>query len=190
MASKYEVVEQIVREKIRTYKDWPKEGINFIDASLVYADAGALQAACRLLEWTGVEAFRDSDVDAKYLLVPEARGLLLGSAIALGGDMGLVLVRKPGKVPGPIYDVKYELEYGEDGLEIPQEAIPPGSSVLIHDDLLATGGTAAATARLATAAGAKVEGFIFLMELSFLNGRQVLEHEFDVPVGSALTFSE
>lgn len=181
-------VEGHVRGLIREFPDWPKEGVNFIDASLVYADPKGFMGASILIGEIGRAMFEASDEDADYLLCPDARGFILGGALAHGMSFGLVAVRKGGKTPGPCLQATYQLEYGEDVLQIPMDAIPSGASVLIYDDLLATGGTAEATARLALESGATVAGFLFLMELSYLDGRRKLENAFDVPVGSALTF--
>jgi len=106
----------------------------------------------------------------------ESRGFIFAPPLAYHLNAGFVPVRKPGKLPADVYSVEYELEYGTDRLEVHQDAFQPGSRVLIVDDLMATGGTAKATAELVTKAGAELVGFAFIIELQGLNGRSQLPH--------------
>jgi len=114
-------------------------------------------------------------VDIDYVVAIEARGYMLGAPLAYRIGAGFVPVRKPGKLPGTKFTEEYALEYGTNSLEIHDDAIGHGQRVLVIDDLLATGGTAAATARLLERLGANIVGFAFLVELSFLDGRSTLE---------------
>lgn len=113
--------------------------------------------------------------DAQYVISAEARGFVLGAAVAVELGAGFILARKPGKLPREVASVEYALEYGVDSLEVHADAIPAGSRVLVHDDLLATGGTASALCGLVERAGGTVAGCAFVMELAFLEGRERLE---------------
>jgi adenine phosphoribosyltransferase len=115
----------------------------------------------------------------------EARGFVLGGAVAAACDAGFILARKPGKLPRAVTSVQYQLEYGMDTLEVHEDAIAGGARVLVHDDLLATGGTAAALCELVEEAGGVVAGCAFVIELSFLRGRERLS---DYDVHSLLTY--
>jgi adenine phosphoribosyltransferase len=157
-----------LRPLIREIPDFPKAGIGFKDITPLMADAEALAEAVRAL----AEGARGLDVDC--VLAAEARGFLLGPALALQLGVGFALARKPGKLPHETVAVEYELEYGQGRLELHTDAIAPGSRVLVHDDLLATGGTAAALCALAERVGAKVAACGFLVELAFLGGRERL----------------
>ena len=154
-----------LREKIRDIPDFPKPGIVFKDMMPLLADADALRAAVdQLAEWA-------QPLRADYVVGAEARGFILGSALAYRLGCGFVAARKPGKLPFDTINARYELEYGFDELEVHTDAIPSGSRVLIHDDLLATGGTAKAKVELVERLGAEVVGLAFVVELTFLNGR-------------------
>lgn len=150
---------------IRKIPDHPKPGILFYDVMPLFADPAAL-AYCveRLAEWA-------RPLQADLVLGAESRGFIIGGALARELDAGFVAARKPGKLPGATIREEYELEYGTDVLEMHVGAIRPGQRVLIHDDLLATGGTAAAKVRLVEAQGGVVAGVAFVVELSFLPGR-------------------
>ena len=113
--------------------------------------------------------------DAQYVISAEARGFVLGAAVAVELGAGFILARKPGKLPREVASVEYALEYGVDSLEVHADAVPPGSRVLVHDDLLATGGTASALCGLVERAGGAVAGCAFVIELAFLEGRERLE---------------
>ena len=153
---------------IRDIPDFPKPGILFKDITPLLLDAEALaQAVTELADWA-----RPLDVD--FVAAAEARGFLLGAALALELGAGFVPARKPGKLPSETVSAEYILEYGVDALEMHADALRDGARVLLHDDLLATGGTARALGELAEGAGAVVAGCAFLVELSFLGGRERL----------------
>ncbi len=150
---------------IRNVPDFPKPGVQFKDITPVLADAEMLRLAVDLL----AEPFLDAGV-TKVVAI-EARGFILGGALATRFGAGFVPVRKKGKLPYTVHEERYDLEYGTDAVEMHVDAIHPGDRVLIHDDVIATGGTAAATQLLVARAGAVVVGSTFLIELGFLNGR-------------------
>ena len=152
----------------RDIPDFPKPGIVFKDVTPVFADPEGLRVAVD----TVVE--HATDVGATHIVSAEARGFVLGGAAAAAAGLGFVLGRKPGKLPRETVAVEYELEYGTDVLEVHADAFPPGAAVLVHDDLLATGGTASALCELVERAGARVAGCSFLIELAFLGGRERL----------------
>jgi adenine phosphoribosyltransferase len=165
---------------VRDIPDFPKSGIVFKDITPVLAAPAALDAAV-----TGLAEFaRPLAVD--LVVGAEARGFLLGPALARELGAGFVLARKPGKLPHTTVQAEYALEYGTDTLEIHSDAVHQGSRVLVHDDLLATGGTAGATCELVEGLGGIVVGCAFLIELAFLNGRARLG---DRPVHSLLSYS-
>ena len=153
---------------VRDIPDFPKPGIVFKDITPVLASPDGLEAAVAGLADYGRER------GAEVIIGAEARGFLLGPAIARQLDAGFVLARKPGKLPHDTVRAEYQLEYGTDALEIHSDAIDSGSRVLVHDDLLATGGTAAALCELVEQLGGVVVGCAFLIELSFLGGRSAL----------------
>ena len=153
------------RNHIRTVPDFPKPGISFKDITPLIEDGEALHAAVDAL------ALATSSIDYDLVVSAEARGFVLGTALAYSVRKGLVLARKPGKLPRETISATYGLEYGTDSLEAHVDAIPPGSRVLVTDDLLATGGTARAMCDLVQSAGATVAGAAFLIELGYLEGR-------------------
>lgn len=148
--------------------DFPKPGVVFKDLGPVWRDP----ALCRDLVASMARHGTALSVDA--IVGIESRGFLLGMPLALALDVPFVLARKAGKLPGAVHAVSYGLEYGEAVLEMQANALQPGQRVLVHDDVLATGGTAAACRQLVEAAGAEVVGWSFLVELAFLNGRAQL----------------
>ncbi len=157
------------KRAIRSVPDFPKKGIVFRDITTLIKDGRLFRASVdALCDWC-----RDKKVDAVVCM--ESRGFVFGAAVAYRLGAGVVLVRKKGKLPHRTYTAEYELEYGTDALEMHRDAFAPGSSVIIVDDLLATGGTAAATAQLAKNLKAKIEGIAFIIELSFLKGREKLK---------------
>jgi len=157
---------------IRSVPGFPKPGIVFRDISPLLADAAALDAALQAL----VAIARELRPD--MVIAPEARGFLLGPAIAREVGAGFAPARKPGVLPRETIRVEYELEYATSALELHSDAFAAGSRVLVHDDLLATGGTASALCRLVEQLGAEVVGCAFLIELAFLRGRARLQpHE-------------
>jgi adenine phosphoribosyltransferase len=157
-----------LRALIRDIPDFPTEGIVFKDLTPLLADAGALRDAVRRL----ADLARPMRVDC--VIAAEARGFLLGPALALELGAGFVLARKPGKLPYETVSASYQLEYGASELEIHSDALASGARVLVHDDLLATGGTASALCELAERLGGEVAGCSFLIELAFLRGREQL----------------
>ncbi len=164
MQSGLAVVETLY-DLVREVPDFPKPGILFRDITPVLEDPRALREAIDLL----VAPFRSSGLDK--VVAVESRGFVLGAPAALALDAGLVLVRKPGKLPGATRRASYRLEYGSDALEIHADALRTGERALIIDDILATGGTAVATVELVEQAGARVAGIGFLIELADLGGR-------------------
>lgn len=159
-------VEQI-NELIVDVPDFPKPGIVFKDVSDIFMNHEAFVSVARHF------AKRIPEGTDKILAV-ESRGFILGSAVAQHLNIGMVLVRKPGKLPRKTISQTYSLEYGEDTLEIHEDSLNKGDKVVILDDILATGGTAAATYQLASRLGAEVVGFDFLLEIEFLKGREKL----------------
>jgi adenine phosphoribosyltransferase len=154
--------------RIRDIPDFPKPGIRYKDITPLLLDAGALrQAVIDLADWA-----RPRGVD--YVVAAEARGFILGAALAIELGAGFVPARKPGKLPAETISADYILEYGVDSLEMHSDALAHGARVLVHDDLLATGGTARALADLVQGVGAEVMGCAFLVELAFLGGRERL----------------
>ena len=162
------VVEALGRA-VRNVPDFPQPGIQFKDITPILGDPGLLRHAVDAL----AEPYRESGI-TKVVGI-EARGFIFGGLLARELGAGFVPVRKPGKLPFETRRVEYALEYGTDRVEMHVDALVPGDRVLIHDDVIATGGTAAAAARLAVRDGVHVEGFTFLIELGFLGGRRLLD---------------
>lgn len=165
---------------IREIPDFPKPGILFYDVTTLFKDPAGLRAAVEVF----TERYQDRDI-SKVLGI-ESRGFILGPALACNLKAGFVPVRKKGKLPAETVSVSYELEYGTDTLEIHKDAIEPGERIIIIDDLMATGGTAAATVEMVRALEASLVEVAFLIELSFLNGRAKIPSE--VPVFSVLKY--
>jgi adenine phosphoribosyltransferase len=154
--------------RIRDIPDFPKPGILFKDITPLLLDHEALsEAVAQLADWA-----RPLDVD--FVVAAEARGFILGAPLALELGVGFVPARKPGKLPHETISAEYILEYGVDALEMHADALADGARVLLHDDLLATGGTARALTQLIEGAGAIIAGCAFLVELTFLGGRERL----------------
>ena len=153
---------------IRDIPDFPKPGIIFKDITPLLSDHLAFRKV--ILDISA--RFADSDID--LILGAEARGFIFGSVLAYEMGVGFVPARKPGKLPHRTTKATYELEYGTDSLEVHEDAISPGQRVLVVDDVLATGGTASAKAELVEKLGGKVAGLAFLIELTFLSGRDKL----------------
>jgi adenine phosphoribosyltransferase len=148
--------------------DFPKAGISFKDITTLLKDAEALKETVQSM----AEHFRDCGIE--MIVGVESRGFILGAPLAYEMDLGFVLIRKPKKLPGEVLSVEYDLEYGTDNLEIHADAFPPGTKVLVVDDLLATGGTVEAAIKLIQKLGGEVAGLAFLIELTYLGGRQRL----------------
>jgi adenine phosphoribosyltransferase len=158
-----------LKKTIRSVPDFPEEGIVFRDITTLLNDADALKQAVEQM----AEPFKGRDID--QVVAAEARGFILGPPVATRLDAGFVPVRKPGKLPAETVEETYELEYGTDTLTMHRDALEPGDSVLMLDDLLATGGTMAACCRMVEKMDAEIEACVFLIELDFLEGRRKLE---------------
>jgi adenine phosphoribosyltransferase len=158
-----------LRERIRDIPDFPKQGIIFKDITTLLQDKDAFQNTIDML----CDHYKGKHVD--QIVAIESRGFIFGSAMAYNLRTGFIPVRKPGKLPYVTERVTYELEYGSDSLEIHKDALQKDHRVLIVDDLLATGGTAAAVAQLVERLQGHVVGFGFVIELTFLNGREKLK---------------
>jgi adenine phosphoribosyltransferase len=160
-----------LKQMIRSVPDFPKPGINFYDITTLLKDPGGLKATIDSL----AIPYEASGIDVVVGI--ESRGFILGAVVAQRIGAGFIPVRKPGKLPTKAIKEIYELEYGKDALEIHADAIEKGQRVLIVDDVLATGGTAAATTRLVKQLGGDLQGLAFLIELTFLNGKAKLAGE-------------
>jgi adenine phosphoribosyltransferase len=161
-----------LRKSIRDVPDFPKKGIVFKDVSTLLKDPAAFRSSIELL------SSQCAAVEADKVVAIESRGFIFGALVADRLGLGFVPVRKPGKLPARTRRASYSLEYGEDALEIHEDAIAAGERVLIVDDVIATGGTAQAAGELVTQLGGRIAAFAFLIELSFLDGRQRLSgHE-------------
>jgi adenine phosphoribosyltransferase len=158
-----------LKKLIREVPDFPKKGILFYDITTLLKDKTGYATLIDLL----AEHYIGKQVD--LILGMEARGFIFGPALAYRLNAGFVPVRKPGKLPSTTARVEYDLEYGSNILEVHKDAIQKGERVLIVDDLLATGGTAEATAKLASSLGAEIGGLAFVVELDFLKGREKLK---------------
>ena len=160
-----------IKSLIRTIPDFPKPGIQFRDITTLLLDAEGVRLAVEQLS----EPFRDDGI--QRVAGVEARGFIFGVAVALQLGLGFVPVRKAGKLPGDTLSEEYDLEYGTDRVEIHRDALRPGERVLLVDDLIATGGTADAAARLLQKVGAEIAACAFVIELPELGGRKRLEKQ-------------
>ncbi len=167
-----------LKATIRNIPDYPIEGVLFRDITTLIKNPDAYESLITSL----ADQLRDLDVD--IVIGPEARGFVIGSAVAYALHAGLVLARKPGKLPCEVNRISYGLEYGSDCLEIHKDAVLPGMRVAIVDDLLATGGTAGAAVKLVREVGAEVVAAAFAIELTDLGGREKL----DCPVISVIKY--
>lgn len=159
-----------LKKYIRDVNDFPKEGIIFKDITTLLSDSRALKITLEKL-------FKSVSVKRIDKVVGiESRGFIFGAMLAEKLNAGFVPIRKPGKLPAETVKEIYELEYGSDSIEIHKDAIKPGEKILIHDDLLATGGTAKAAADLIEKLGGEIVQLSFIIELSFLNGREKLKN--------------
>ncbi|WP_462137142.1 adenine phosphoribosyltransferase [Candidatus Mycalebacterium sp.] len=167
-----------IKSRIRDVPDFPREGICFHDITPLLQDGEAFsQTVGRMLEMV-------EGVDFDKIVAVESRGFIFASALCSKMDKGMVLVRKMGKLPHSTQAESYDLEYGTDSLEIHKDAVGKGEKVLVVDDLLATGGTAEASGRLVRSIGGRVAGYLFLIELTGLDGASKLEE----PVFSVIQF--
>jgi adenine phosphoribosyltransferase len=162
------IQERILRS-IADVTDFPRPGIVYKDITPIFQDPHL----CKDILESYLQHYNYQNIDA--VLGMESRGFLFGLPLAMALEVPFILVRKKGKLPRPSFAVSYAMEYGESTVEMHKDALQSGQRVLIHDDVLATGGTACAAAKLVEMAGARVVGFSFLSELSFLNGRELLK---------------
>ena len=165
---------------IRDVADFPKKGIVFKDITPMLKDAQLSKDICD-------ELSSQFDDGVTHVAGIESRGFLFGFPAAMKKDISFILIRKKGKLPYKTASLKYDLEYGSAEIEMHIDAVQKGDRVIVHDDLLATGGTAVAAAKLIKQQGAEVVGFSFIVELSFLNGRSLLE-EFTQNINSIIKF--
>lgn len=170
-----------LKHKIRNIPDFPKKGIQFKDITTLLSDSSSFQRAIDLM------AHRHFDKGIDAVVGVEARGFIMGAAMAYKLGIGVLLVRKPGKLPHRTVSATYDLEYGKDRLEIHADAIRPGMRVIVADDVLATGGTMAAVVGLLEKLGAEIVECCFLAELTELKGREKLKGQ---KVFSLLKFDE
>ena len=158
-----------LKQIVRVIEDFPKEGISFKDITTLIGDAEGLKASIDAI----VDYLKDKNIDV--IVGPEARGFIFGVPVAYALGVGFVPVRKPGKLPAETISITYDLEYGSDTIEIHKDAIKPGQRVAVVDDLLATGGTVEAVAKLIEQAGGEVASLDFVTELTELKGREKLK---------------
>ncbi|UUW07688.1 adenine phosphoribosyltransferase [Flavobacterium plurextorum] len=168
-----------IKNYIRDIQDFPKEGILFKDITPLLNDPIARKECLEIL----VKSLKDQKIDK--VVGAESRGFFFGMLLAQELNAGFIPVRKPNKLPYETISASYELEYGSDNLEMHTDAIKKGERILIHDDVLATGGTAKAVCELVEKLGGEIVQCNFLMELSFLNGREKIK---DYPIFSAITY--
>lgn len=159
-----------IKSKIRIVEDFPKKGISFKDVSTLISDGASLKYTIDEL----ASYLKDKNIDV--IVGPEARGFIFGVPVAYALGVGFVPVRKKGKLPGETVSIEYDLEYGTDCLQIHKDGIKPGQRVAIIDDLLATGGTIEAVAKLVEAVGGEVVAMEFVVELTELNGADKLKN--------------
>ncbi|HBE20326.1 MAG TPA: adenine phosphoribosyltransferase [Cyanobacteria bacterium UBA11149] len=164
-----------LKSLIRDIPDFPKPGIVFRDITSLLQNPDGLRYTIDTL----AQKCKEAGLSPDYVVGMESRGFIFGAPLAYQLGTGFIPVRKPGKLPAAVHTIEYELEYGTDRLEIHQDAFHPGSRVLIVDDVIATGGTAGATAQLIQQTGSELVGFGFIIELTDLAGRQKLP---DVPI--------
>jgi len=170
-----------LKSLIRDIPDFPKPGILFRDITTLLQDPAGLRYTIDFL----AQKCADASIQVDYIVGIESRGFIFGSPLAYKLGAGFIPVRKKGKLPAAVYRIEYGLEYGTDCLEVHQDALHPGSKVLIVDDLIATGGTASATANLIQKIGCELIGFGFIIELRDLQGRKALP---DVPIISLVEY--
>ncbi|PLZ96252.1 adenine phosphoribosyltransferase [Fischerella thermalis CCMEE 5268] len=170
-----------LKSLIRDIPDFPKSGILFRDITTLLRDPQGLRYTIDLF----TQKILDAGLKADYVIGMESRGFMFGTPLAYQLGAGFIPVRKPGKLPAAVHSIEYELEYGTDCLEVHQDALHPQSRVLIVDDLIATGGTAGATAKLVEKIGCELVGFGFIIELRDLQGRKNLP---DVPIVSLVEY--
>ena len=171
--------DELIRSHIREIPDYPKPGVNFKDITPLLRDAEGLRLACEQM----ARPFAQLDID--LVVGVESRGFIFGPPVALALRVGFSVARKTGKLPWETLSQSFELEYGQEVIEMHRDAVQPGQRVLLIDDVIATGGTAAASQKLVQQMGGEVVGSSFLIELSFLEGRKLLD---PLPVHSVLSY--
>lgn len=168
-----DTLENQIKQAIITVENFPKPGVFYKDIAPLFLNATLGNAMVEKF----YEEYKSQDIEA--VLGLESRGFLIGMPLALKLGVPFILIRKKGKLPRETYVESYDLEYGSATIEMQRDALKPGQRVLIHDDVLATGGTASAAGRLVKQAGAEIAGFSFLVELCFLNGRKTISTHSD-----------
>lgn len=168
-----------LKDSIRNIPDFPKKGILFRDITTLLKDARKFRDAVEII----AARYQEKKIDK--VVAVEARGFIFGAAVAYKLGAGFIPIRKKGKLPAEVHEVTYQLEYGQDSLQVHRDAVCPQDKVLIVDDLLATGGTAKATCRLIEESGAEIIGIEFLIELTDLRGREKLK---GYPIDSVIRF--
>ena len=178
----------LLSKEIKTFPDWPEKGVNFKDVQSILFNPELAALTGRFLKEILPRNDRNEFLFNKILCF-DARGFLFGFDLSRYSNTAMILARKPGKLPGEVITQTFEKEYGTDAIQVQEGLIQPGDHVLIHDDLLATGGTAAAAAEIVHRCGAEIAGFNFIMDLSFLPGRSVLQKYVDNDkINALLTF--
>lgn len=172
-------LKKILKDNVRSVKDFPKKGIVYKDITPLLNDKYLLELTSRML----AEPFRGHHID--YVAGLESRGFLFGTNLAQDLHAGFIPIRKPKKLPAETVSVEYKLEYGTDILEVHTDSINPGDNVLIHDDLVATGGSSMAATKLIEKLGGNIVGYSFVMEIEILNGRENLDQT--IPFHSILS---
>jgi len=170
-----------LKSLIREIHDFPKPGIVFRDITTLLRDPDGFRYT---IDFFAQQCIKHG-LDADYVVGMESRGFIFGAPLAYKLGSGFIPIRKKGKLPAAVHSIEYDLEYGTDSLEVHQDALSPGSRVLIVDDLIATGGTASATAKLVQKIGCELLGFGFIIELRDLQGRNYLP---DVPIISLIEY--
>lgn len=178
---------KLLTNNIKTFPDWPQKGVNFKDIqSILFQPELAKLTAFYLKE---ILPKNNNSYSFNKILCFDARGFLFGFDLAKEANVPMILARKPGKLPGEIIGQTFEKEYGTDEIQVQANLIKPNDKVLIHDDLLATGGTAAAAAEIVLKCDAEIAGFNFIMDLSFLPGRKTLQkYVSNEKIAALLTF--
>ncbi len=176
-------LKESIRRYLKTYNDFPKPGVRFkdIQSLLMFPNIN------RMVIESMQKSIKEADLKPDVILAFDARGFLYGGMYAYMYGIPLIMARKKGKLPGKLVTQVFEKEYGQDEISVQSGLIKPGMRVLIHDDLLATGGTSEAAAKIILNQGGIIEGFHFLIELEYLSGRKILE-EFKSPIISIINF--
>ena len=164
---------KLLSNEIKTFPNWPQKGVNFIDIQSILFKPELAKLTSHYLKEILPKTQDKFDFDK--ILCFDARGFLFGFDLAKEANVPMILARKPGKLPGEVITQTFEKEYGLDEIQVQAGLINPGDRILIHDDLIATGGTAKAAAEIILKCGAEIAGFNFIIDLSFLPGREVLQ---------------